>query len=154
MIPRPPRSTRTDTLFPYTTLFRSQRRHAPQQLELLQNDCPRTALRCGQRRRQAAKARPHAYDIEILVPFYGHFRTVSVFVFRLFCRRHRREPEWSFPRVGTTWKSSRGKPSHRLSSLSGQDHCSLSYGSFQKWKLGDICFNPQQGVQHEEEPQV
>src|SRR3546814_3762683 len=26
MIPRPPRSTRTDTLFPYTTLFRSNRR--------------------------------------------------------------------------------------------------------------------------------
>src|SRR3546814_16835041 len=26
MIPRPPRSTRTDTLFPYTTLFRSMRR--------------------------------------------------------------------------------------------------------------------------------
>src|SRR3546814_11290452 len=32
MIRRPPRSTRTDTLFPYTTLFRSCRasRHAPQ----------------------------------------------------------------------------------------------------------------------------
>src|SRR3546814_11370068 len=27
MIRRPPRSTRTDTLFPYTTLFRSKRRH-------------------------------------------------------------------------------------------------------------------------------
>src|SRR3546814_3670572 len=27
MIRRPPRSTRTDTLFPYTTLFRSQGRH-------------------------------------------------------------------------------------------------------------------------------
>src|SRR3546814_13046461 len=27
MIRRPPRSTRTDTLFPYTTLFRSPRRH-------------------------------------------------------------------------------------------------------------------------------
>src|SRR3546814_5270204 len=27
MIRRPPRSTRTDTLFPYTTLFRSHRRH-------------------------------------------------------------------------------------------------------------------------------
>src|SRR3546814_8374740 len=26
MIPRPPRSTRTDTLFPYTTLFRSRRK--------------------------------------------------------------------------------------------------------------------------------
>src|SRR3546814_16623257 len=28
MIRRPPRSTRTDTLFPYTTLFRSHPRHA------------------------------------------------------------------------------------------------------------------------------
>src|SRR3546814_10073513 len=28
MIPRPPRSTRTDTLFPYTTLFRSIHAHA------------------------------------------------------------------------------------------------------------------------------
>src|SRR3546814_7166323 len=28
MIRRPPRSTRTDTLFPYTTLFRSRRRGA------------------------------------------------------------------------------------------------------------------------------
>src|SRR3546814_5237417 len=27
MIRRPPRSTRTDTLFPYTTLFRSRREH-------------------------------------------------------------------------------------------------------------------------------
>src|SRR3546814_16031592 len=29
MIRRPPRSTRTDTLFPYTTLFRSARRRQP-----------------------------------------------------------------------------------------------------------------------------
>src|SRR3546814_8792352 len=29
MIRRPPRSTRTDTLFPYTTLFRSCRRSGP-----------------------------------------------------------------------------------------------------------------------------
>src|SRR3546814_16540349 len=29
MIRRPPRSTRTDTLFPYTTLFRSQRAAEP-----------------------------------------------------------------------------------------------------------------------------
>src|SRR3546814_1295701 len=31
MIRRPPRSTRTDTLFPYTTLFRSQRDSETQQ---------------------------------------------------------------------------------------------------------------------------
>src|SRR3546814_18580239 len=30
MLRRPPISTRTDTLFPYTTLFRSQRRPPPQ----------------------------------------------------------------------------------------------------------------------------
>src|SRR3546814_9110526 len=29
MLRRPPRSTRTDTLFPYTTLFRSDQRHEP-----------------------------------------------------------------------------------------------------------------------------
>src|SRR3546814_18277858 len=35
MIRRPPRSTRTDTLFPYTTLFRSRSCHAPSCLGLL-----------------------------------------------------------------------------------------------------------------------
>src|SRR6056297_4085391 len=33
MIRRPPRSTRTDTLFPYTTLFRSKRITGPQLLD-------------------------------------------------------------------------------------------------------------------------
>src|SRR3546814_20324206 len=39
MIRRPPRSTRTDTLFPYTTLFRSPRKieyHAPEAIDALQ----------------------------------------------------------------------------------------------------------------------
>src|SRR3546814_21094893 len=35
MIPRPPRSTRTDTLFPYTTLFRSGRIVRTQVLDAL-----------------------------------------------------------------------------------------------------------------------
>src|SRR3546814_15875336 len=33
MIRRPPRSTRTDTLFPYTTLFRSRRNGFPQEAQ-------------------------------------------------------------------------------------------------------------------------
>src|SRR3546814_15905368 len=45
MIRRPPRSTRTDTLFPYTTLFRSeavqQRQHADRR-----NRCEDDAARC------------------------------------------------------------------------------------------------------------
>src|SRR3546814_3168740 len=40
MIRRPPRSTRTDTLFPYTTLFRSS--HAPSPFRRAQHSaCPR-----------------------------------------------------------------------------------------------------------------
>src|SRR3546814_18250492 len=41
MIRRPPRSTRTDTLFPYTTLFRSQPRQAIQPALHLQQGGPR-----------------------------------------------------------------------------------------------------------------
>src|SRR3546814_14459143 len=57
MIRRPPRSTRTDTLFPYTTLFRSRRdlrvhRDVPGLLQ----DRPRGGLRGG--RRVARDARP------------------------------------------------------------------------------------------------
>src|SRR3546814_15959198 len=38
MIRRPPRSTRTDTLFPYTTLFRSAEREAPENKLLVLDD--------------------------------------------------------------------------------------------------------------------
>src|SRR3546814_3334808 len=41
MIRRPPRSTRTDTLFPYTTLFRSRGR--PERLPARRTGRPRTA---------------------------------------------------------------------------------------------------------------
>src|SRR3546814_7347090 len=40
MIRRPPRSTRTDTLFPYTTLFRSQAMNAPVASHLLAAQAP------------------------------------------------------------------------------------------------------------------
>src|SRR3546814_1062447 len=44
MIRRPPRSTRTDTLFPYTTLFRSPRRRRPDDAD------PRPCRRCSDHR--------------------------------------------------------------------------------------------------------
>src|SRR3546814_14716332 len=43
MIRRPPRSTRTDTLFPYTTLFRSALVDALQKLEILRQPHPQGA---------------------------------------------------------------------------------------------------------------
>src|SRR3546814_12177003 len=47
MIRRPPRSTRTDTLFPYTTLFRSQLQHQGMRGQLHLGDVlhPRADLR-------------------------------------------------------------------------------------------------------------
>src|SRR3546814_15791957 len=47
MIRRPPRSTRTDTLFPYTTLFRSRRVEQPARIGLLvADDQPLGLERC------------------------------------------------------------------------------------------------------------
>src|SRR3546814_10431774 len=51
MIRRPPRSTRTDTLFPYTTLFRSKRRH---RLDRRRQDF--------RPRRGSSRAHPHRRD--------------------------------------------------------------------------------------------
>src|SRR3546814_6977394 len=44
MIRRPPRSTRTDTLFPYTTLFRSTQTHAEPALLIASRAVGRAAL--------------------------------------------------------------------------------------------------------------
>src|SRR3546814_3368558 len=54
MIRRPPRSTRTDTLFPYTTLFRSYCRDRPVQHGA---DCNRPGCREGKVRRSAGASR-------------------------------------------------------------------------------------------------
>src|SRR3546814_19838625 len=56
MIRRPPRSTRTDTLFPYTTLFRSGGRNRTDADELLRgrsHGCPQTG------RKQHLQGGPH-----------------------------------------------------------------------------------------------
>src|SRR3546814_1639634 len=80
MIRRPPRSTRTDTLFPYTTLFRSARRqdqhiphargfqargHDPQ----LRRHAPRTfrARRLGPRAPGSARSEEHTSELQSLM---------------------------------------------------------------------------------------
>src|SRR3546814_16572091 len=45
MIRRPPRSTRTDTLFPYTTLFRSGRPLRERPISYLPSSCPSSGAR-------------------------------------------------------------------------------------------------------------
>src|SRR3546814_2701628 len=58
MIRRPPRSTRTDTLFPYTTLFRSP---APQMMTFMDQEAPNgylgTLCRANAERAQFAMER-------------------------------------------------------------------------------------------------
>src|SRR3546814_10282694 len=51
MIRRPPRSTRTDTLFPYTTLFRSE---LAAQLDYIERDSIQAALTVARRVRDQA----------------------------------------------------------------------------------------------------
>src|SRR3546814_2440057 len=65
MIRRPPRSTLTDTLFPYTTLFRSQQlRHAPRLRHDGEADQPR-AQPGGGEITDAARHQAHHAEIEV-----------------------------------------------------------------------------------------
>src|SRR3546814_10977748 len=83
MIRRPPRSTRTDTLFPYTTLFRSRlvgllvrnresgrtvaRRHVPV-LGVQRSEVELVDLRLGRRcRRDAPRSEEHTSELQSLM---------------------------------------------------------------------------------------
>src|SRR3546814_15114781 len=64
MIRRPPRSTRTDTLFPYTTLFRSHPDRAlPARIRPFAGAAPPADARpaAGRRRRRAGHETPGAF---------------------------------------------------------------------------------------------
>src|SRR3546814_15028047 len=56
MIRRPPRSTRTDTLFPYTTLFRSRRGES--------RNCDK---RGGYARRERSRSEEHTSELQSLM---------------------------------------------------------------------------------------
>src|SRR3546814_4474493 len=64
MIRRPPRSTRTDTLFPYTTLFRSCKEPQPRDTEFVRDggrqgrDCQGLCVRRRRRRSLFLGVRP------------------------------------------------------------------------------------------------
>src|SRR3546814_9745323 len=66
MIRRPPRSTRTDTLFPYTTLFRSLppavRVRAAAPARMADRKTPRAGLRC-----HCARSEEHTSELQSLM---------------------------------------------------------------------------------------
>src|SRR3546814_2754682 len=70
MIRRPPRSTRTDTLFPYTTLFRSRfsfgHRRFPQRLVTsIVSECTRTVVCCENKRTPHHRDRSEEHTSEL-----------------------------------------------------------------------------------------
>src|SRR3546814_1014209 len=79
MIRRPPRSTRTDTLFPYTTLFRSDGRIWTDSSGNRRSPAvPRAPRRCRRRRRRACPARSEKHTSEL-----QSLMRISYAVFRL-----------------------------------------------------------------------
>src|SRR3546814_6382413 len=67
MIRRPPRSTRTDTLFPYTTLFRSQHRRPEQAVEVddvLADEVVQLGLAAGRKVLEEVRAVAFAQRLE------------------------------------------------------------------------------------------
>src|SRR3546814_6621563 len=75
MIRRPPGSTRTDTLFPYTTLFRSQLERAAREIERAAHQLDLT----GHPRRLRRSAQ---HDVGAPLGFEAHARNID-FVGRL-----------------------------------------------------------------------
>src|SRR3546814_4897514 len=59
MIRRPPRSTRTDTLFPYTTLFRSGARNPPR--------CPAPHPPAARAARRPQRSEEHTSELQSLM---------------------------------------------------------------------------------------
>src|SRR3546814_3621313 len=64
MIRRPPRSTRTDTLFPYTTLFRSRFADAPALHALLTAEQPAAEKGSG---REHDRSEEHTSELQSLM---------------------------------------------------------------------------------------
>src|SRR3546814_3739916 len=76
MIRRPPRSTRTDTLFPYTTLFRSERDSFAHKA--------RRASRCGSPNRASDRSEEHTSELQSLM-------RISYAVFCLKKKKHKQK---------------------------------------------------------------
>src|SRR3546814_9759141 len=68
MIRRPPRSTRTDTLFPYTTLFRSRSaRRSPSTSPGKPSSCNLKRYRAGKQGQKGRRSEEHTSELQSLM---------------------------------------------------------------------------------------
>src|SRR3546814_3553292 len=118
MIRRPPRSTRTDTLFPYTTLFRSRRPPStsgpgcghgrvpptggtpPETLRRARS--PRSCGSCAPSRRRSGRSEEHTSELQSLM-------RISYAVFCLKKKKHRNKQDNNVTKEYTTRQSNNTK---------------------------------------------
>src|SRR3546814_4972786 len=107
MIRRPPRSTRTDTLFPYTTLFRSDRDHGRDALRHDPADLPRHPAPKPRDRGQARDQRSEEHTSEL--------QSLMRISYAVFCLKKKKQ------QTHTTYKRTiRGKEQNCTHKITGQ----------------------------------
>src|SRR3546814_5957137 len=89
MIRRPPRSTRTDTLFPYTTLFRSPLHGLPGRELAVSSGRLAADRRPGDRRRYQGRSEEHTSELQSLM-------RISYAVFCLKKKKHIQRDTWKY----------------------------------------------------------
>src|SRR3546814_6832129 len=98
MIPRPPRSTRTDTLFPYTTLFRS--RHSPVRTKRRRCGASSSRASAGAMPSSACRSEEHTSELQSLM-------RISYDVFCLKKKKKSKEAELTVTEPKTTNQNTR-----------------------------------------------
>src|SRR3546814_3654945 len=118
MIRRPPRSTRTDTLFPYTTLFRSWDAH--RNLMLDPTGGRSGGMRGGVSRRAAGgRSEEHTSELQSLM-------RISYAVFCLQKKKHNKFVKTSSQLRGSGGPAQvTGKPSDMLTTYDNRDTCDI-----------------------------
>src|SRR3546814_2578201 len=93
MIRRPPRSTRTDTLFPYTTLFRSHRRSRDEVVSRPRHQCdPRELVgRTVEGPRVARYPPPEAHTIRRSEEHTSELQSLMRISYAVFCLKKKNQ---------------------------------------------------------------
>src|SRR3546814_7117115 len=115
MIRRPPRSTRTDTLFPYTTLFRSPRTFARSRPDRVPAPLPRAATWMPPRSRAHAapllrRSEEHTSELQSLMRI-----SYAVFCLKKKIKRNKYTNKRDKMRIDTAQHRKERQYSHQLS---------------------------------------
>src|SRR3546814_2976966 len=109
MIRRPPSSTRTDTLFPYTTLFRSRVQRPDGRRGARSDDAGRDA---GGHRllEQLGRARPRDEPADRSEEHTSELQSLMRISYAVFCLKKKTELRHRSPHHHRDWRSNRSEP--------------------------------------------